>query len=81
MIWEEMHTKEPLSLTLTRAFLLAIGEAFTTTMLLAFRQVSVATTMAMPTPTVRSVSLCFVVLNAKSAEQEIATEIVRKLET
>ena len=76
-----MHTKEPLSLTRTRAFLLAIGEAIAPTLLLTIRQVTVATTVAMPAPTFRSVSLCFVVLNAKSAEQEIATEIVRKLET
>lgn len=81
MIWEEMHTKEPLSLTLTRAILLALGEAITAPMLLTIRQDTVTTAMAMPTPAFRSVSLCFVVLNAKSAEQEIATEIVRKLET
>ena len=70
MIWEEMHTNEPLSLTLTRAILLAVGEAIiAATMPLTIQQVTVAPTMAVPTPTVRSVSLYSVVLNAKATEQ------------
>ena len=76
-----MHTKEPLSRTLARAFLLALGEAVTTAMHLAFQQVTVTTALAVPTPTIRSVPLYFVVLHAKAAEQAIATEVVRKLET
>ena len=81
MIWEETLGKEPLSLALTRAFLLAVGEAVTTTMHLTVQQVTVTTTLAVPSPAIRSVPLYFVVLHAKAAEQAIATEVVRKLET
>ena len=76
-----MYTNEPLSLTLTRALLLAIGGAFATSMRLTIQQVTVPATVSVPTPTIRSVPLYFVVLHAKAAEQAIATEVVRKLET
>ena len=71
MIWEETYTNTLLRAALTRAILTSIEEAVTATATTTIQQVSVATSLAMPTAAVVSVSLCIVVLKAKN--QYIAT--------
>ena len=71
MIWEETCSNTLLRATLTSTVPTSFEEAITTATTTSIQQVAVTATLALPSATLVSVSLCIVVLKAKAAVSKL----------